>query len=494
MPVSSFGHLWGAPVVGVVTAVVARATGGSLAWVVVVVGSVAVLALAARSISRIRRSVRSVAVLAGAAQAGDFTRVAGLDGGIDDLGLSGPLAQAFARLAGSLEVIAPEATLLTIAGEELAIIGQTITDGAHGTSTQASTIEQSAREVSSNVSLVAAASEQLRSSISEIATTTSGASDVAREAVVAVGTAASTIASLGESSARIGEIIQAITSIAGQTNLLALNATIEAARAGEAGRGFAVVAGEVKSLAQQTAEATETISTMLGRIQGESAEAVVAIGNVTRIIQEISQSQLTISSAVEEQSAVTQEVSRTAQGVAAEVETIAAAIATVVELAESNADAAARSTVAVGEISRMGAAMSHETGGLTFATAAVEGYFDISWDRNLNRLTDTCVGMWSQSTCDDYVRVLSAAYRENRVGWTFLVDFSAHPAQAVEVQRTHEAMMAEAVKNGLTWCAFIASNPVVAIQMQRLSVKTGFPVTYVGTHEEALAVLARVQR
>lgn len=89
------------------------------------------------------------------------------------------------------------------------------------------------------------------------------------------------------------------------------------------------------------------------------------------------------------------------------------------------------------------------------------------------------------------MRVLSAAYKENKPGWTFLVDFSVHPAQAERVQRTHEAMVAEAVKNGLTWCAFIASDPLVAIQMQRLSTKTGFPVTYVATREEALAVLAR---
>ena len=102
--------------------------------------------------------------------------------------------------------------------------------------------------------------------------------------------------------------------------------------------------------------------------------------------------------------------------------------------------------------------------------------------------------LMNDATRDSYVRTLSAAYRENRPGWTFLVDFSVHPAQAARVQQMHDAMMAEAVKNGLTWCAFIASNPLVAIQMQRLSTKTGFPVTYVASREEAEAVLAQRSR
>ncbi|MGN8244954.1 methyl-accepting chemotaxis protein [Cellulomonas soli] len=474
-------------------ALVVAATSGAgwLGWALAVVGGAASLGLAARARHRLDASVQRVRTLSAQAAAGDLTGLRELQGDADPLGLTSSVGAAFDRLGGTLGQIAPEASLLTIAGEELSIIGDTIAQGARGTSEQASTIEEAARDVSQNMELVAAASEQMRASIGEIAGTTSAASQVARRAVDSVTTAASTIRTLGDSSARIGDIIQTITSIAGQTNLLALNATIEAARAGDAGKGFAVVASEVKSLAQETASATEEISSMLGRIQADSAEAVTAIGAVSEIIDQISESQLTISSAIEEQSQTTQQVSQTTQGVSSAVQHIAESIATVVDLARSNTEAADRSRVAVGEISRMGATMTKETAGLRFATAAGEGYFDISWDRTLNRLSDVCVGLWNDATCDDYVRVLSAAYKENKPGWTFLVDFSAHPAQAERVQRTHEAMMAEAVRNGLTWCAFIASNPLVAIQMQRLSTKTGFPVTYVATREEALAVLAR---
>lgn len=496
VPATGTSHLaaqWSVPVVAVVATVATAGLAGAgvLRWIAAAAGVLACAALAVWQQRRLTMSVERLRALASAAASGDLAQAADLGAAGDPLGLTGSVYGAVGRLGGSLGTIAPEAKLLTIAGEELGIIGDTISAGARGTSEQASTIEASAREVSQNIELVAAASEQLRASISEIAGTTSAASQVARRAVDSVTTATSTITTLSESTARISDIIQTITAIAGQTNLLALNATIEAARAGDAGKGFAVVASEVKSLAQETADATEEITDMLSRIQDNASEAVAAIGDVTDVIERISQSQLTISSAVEEQTQTTRQVSQTTQGVSSEVTQIASAIATVVDLARSNAEAAESSRVAVGEIARMGAAMTRETAELRFAAAAGEGHFDISWDRSLNRLSDICVGLWSDATCDDYVRVLSAAYRENQPGWTFLVDFSTHPAQAERVQRTHEAMMAEAVRNGLTWCAFIASNPLVAIQMQRLSTKTGFPVTYVATREAALAVLAQ---
>ena len=490
------GRLWGAPILAVATAVSVAAISGAsgVAWVICGVGAAIALTFHAAQMRGLTRAIGQVRSIAAAAARGDFSATA--DGATyrDPYGLADAVSPAVDFLAAKLGSIAPEAKLLIIAGEELGLIGDAIADGARGTSGQASAIVSSAREVSQNIELAAAASEQLRASISEIAGTTSRASVVARTAVDSVTSAARTITALGDSSARIGDVIKTITSIAGQTNLLALNATIEAARAGEAGKGFAVVASEVKTLAQETAKATEEISSMLGRIQSDAAEAVTAIDAVSRIIDEISESQLTISSAVEEQSLTTSQVTATTQGVSTEAAAIATAIATVVDLAQANSEAADRSRVAVKEIARMGNDMTRETGSLQFATAAGEGYFEISWDRSLNRLSDVCVGLWNDATCDAYVRQLSAAYRENRPGWTFLVDFSAHPAQAARVQQTHEAMMAEAVANGLTWCAFIASNPLVAIQMQRLSTKTGFPVTYVASKEEALAVLAQHTR
>src|SRR5204863_2112700 len=112
-----------------------------------------------------------------------------------------------------------------------------------------------------------------------------------------------TIGKLDDSSGQIGQVIKMITSIAEQTNLLALNATIKAARAGDAGKGFAVVAGEVKDLAQETAKATDSISRLVAAIQTDTTNAVAAIGEINRIIARINDYQVTIASAVEEQTA-----------------------------------------------------------------------------------------------------------------------------------------------------------------------------------------------
>ena len=156
---------------------------------------------------------------------------------------------------------------------------------------------------------------------------------MAQEAVSRASDMTQEVEALGQASTAIGDVIKIISSIADQTNLLALNATIEAARAGESGKGFAVVAGEVKELAQQTATATEEITRQIGGIRQGSADAVVAVGRIQQVVGEISTIQLTVASAIEEQTATTNELARNITETVAGVQAIAASIVAVAHTA-----------------------------------------------------------------------------------------------------------------------------------------------------------------
>ncbi len=159
------------------------------------------------------------------------------------------------------------------------------------------------------------------------------------------------VQALASGAQKIGEIVGLIRNIAGQTNLLALNATIEAARAGDAGKGFAVVASEVKGLANQTARATEDISTQIGQMQAATQEAVDAIQGITRIIGEVSAIATAIASAVEEQGAATAEITRNVQQTAAGIQDVTANIEGVNVAAGETGAAAAQVLGAASELS-----------------------------------------------------------------------------------------------------------------------------------------------
>ncbi len=184
---------------------------------------------------------------------------------------------------------------------------------AEETSQQATTVAAASEQASANVQTVAAATEELTSSIAEIGRQVVDSAQIAGRAVDEATRTDTTVQSLSEAAQKIGAVVKLISDIASQTNLLALNATIEAARAGEAGKGFAVVANEVKSLANQTARATEEISAQVAAMQGATGDTLGAIQRISGIIGTISEITTTIASAVEQQGAATQEIARNVQ-------------------------------------------------------------------------------------------------------------------------------------------------------------------------------------
>jgi methyl-accepting chemotaxis protein len=187
------------------------------------------------------------------------------------------------------------------AAERLEITATQLNDAADAVSSEARTAEERVGVASGNVTAAASSVEELAASIGEIAGQANRSTEVASRAVKEARRTVGTMSELGSAATHIGEVVGLIQAIAGQTNLLALNATIEAARAGEAGRGFAVVASEVKSLASQTAKATEEIAGQVGAIQSAVADAAQAIEQVNGIIDEISAIAGTVAVTVEEQ-------------------------------------------------------------------------------------------------------------------------------------------------------------------------------------------------
>jgi methyl-accepting chemotaxis protein len=201
-------------------------------------------------------------------------------------------------------------------------------------SCKAMAVDNDAEQASINVDTVAAATEELAASIHEIARQVTSANHIAGQAVVKAENASSTIRTMVEAADEIRQVLALITDIASQTNLLALNATIEAARAGEAGKGFAVVANEVKSLANQTARATEQIAGQLGSIAEVSRQALAAIADVTQIIDQINHAELVIASAVEEQGAATKDISVNAHQAAGRTGQVSGSIGEIAASAE----------------------------------------------------------------------------------------------------------------------------------------------------------------
>ncbi len=254
-----------------------------------------------------------------------------------------------------LESVSEKAQTLAGASEELTATSQLMAGNAEETSAQSNVVSAASDQVNQNIQTVATGSEEMSASIKEIAHNANQATKVTSDAVILAETTNKTVTQLGVSSAEIGQVIKVITSIAEQTNLLALNATIEAARAGEAGKGFAVVANEVKELANQTAKATEDISTKIQAIQSDTQNAVGAIGEISEVIGKISDISNTIASAVEEQSATTNEITRNVTDASRGSQEIAENISGVAQAAHSTTEGANDTQAAASELSKLAA-------------------------------------------------------------------------------------------------------------------------------------------
>jgi methyl-accepting chemotaxis protein len=243
------------------------------------------------------------------------------------------------------------ATIVASAATEMRATSEGMAANAEQTTRQAAQVSAAAKEASANVETVSAAGEELTASIGEISRQVANSAEMTQHAVDEANSTRELIRSLAEAAKKIGNVVTLINNIASQTKLLALNAAIEAARAGEAGKGFAVVASEVKNLSDQTAKATDQISSQVTAMQAATQESVNAIQGIADTVANVAQIAIAIAGAVEEQSAATREIALNVVQAAHGTSRVSASI-------EGVSDAALQTSAASGELLKASAELA----------------------------------------------------------------------------------------------------------------------------------------
>jgi methyl-accepting chemotaxis protein len=225
------------------------------------------------------------------------------------------LNRMFVDISKGIETLASSSTELSAISQQMAASSEqsagksaNVATAAEEMSANMNTVAAAAEQVSQNVGIVASATEEMSSTVQEIAQNTDRGRTISMQAVTQMTNASQNMEQLGHAAISVSKVTETIKDISAQTNLLALNATIEAASAGEAGKGFAVVANEIKTLARQTAEATEEIRQQIEDMQNSTGNSVEEIKQVTEIISEVNEVVVSIASAIEEQSIATKEI------------------------------------------------------------------------------------------------------------------------------------------------------------------------------------------